>query len=162
MYRRSLFHISVLICNLLFLTSAFAQSDKSSVDRGRYLITIAGCNDCHTAGYPESGGKVPEFQWLKGSPIGYQGTWGTTYPANLRLSVANMSEEQFIARSRSELMPPMPWFNLVAMSDQDLKAMYAYIKSLGEPGEEVPAYVPPDIAPVTPYIVFVPQQPARH
>lgn len=86
MYRRSLFHISVLICNLLFLTSAFAQSDKSSVDRGRYLITIAGCNDCHTAGYPESGGKVPEFQWLKGSPIGYQGPWGTTYPANLRLS----------------------------------------------------------------------------
>ncbi len=162
MYRRSLFHISVLICNVLFLSSAFAQSDREDVDKGRYLITIAGCNDCHTAEYPESGGKVPESQWLKGSSIGYQGPWGTTYPANLRLSVANMSEEQFIARSRSEMLPPMPWFNLLAMSDDDLRAIYRYINNLGEPGGAAPAYVPPDIAPVTPYIVFVPQQPARH
>ena len=158
MYRRSLFHISVLICNLLFLTSAFAQSDQSSVDRGRYLITIAGCNDCHTAGYPESGGKVPESQWLRGSPIGYQGPWGTTYPANLRLSVANMSEEQFIARSKSELMPPMPWFNLVAMSEQNLKAMYGYIKSLGGRERRCQRM----FLLTTPYIGFVPQQPARH
>ncbi len=157
MYRRSLFHICVLICNLLFLTSAFAQSEQSSVDKGRYLITIAGCNDCHTAGYPESGGKVPESQWLKGSPIGYQGPWGTTYPANLRLSVANMNEEQFIARSRSELLPPMPWFNLRAMSEDDLRAIYRYISSLGELGEAMPAYMPPGTVPDSPYIVFVPQ-----
>lgn len=162
MYRRSLFHISVIICNLLFLSSAFAQSDLETVDKGRYLVTIAGCNDCHTAGYPESGGKTPESQWLKGSPIGYQGPWGTTYPANLRLSAANMNEEQFIARSRSELLPPMPWFNLLAMTDDDLKAIYRYIKSLGEPGEAVPAYVPPGVSPTTPFILFVPQQPASH
>ena len=158
MYRRSLFHISVIICNVLFLSSAFAQADQGVVDKGRYLITIAGCNDCHTAGYPESGGNVPEAQWLKGSSIGYQGPWGTTYPANLRLSAASMSEEQFIARSRAELLPPMPWFNLLEMSDGDLKAIYRYIKSLGEVGEAAPAYVPPGVAPTTPYIVFVPQQ----
>ena len=34
--------------------------------RGRYLIQVGGCNDCHTPAYPEKGGKVPEAQWLTG------------------------------------------------------------------------------------------------
>lgn len=162
MYRRSFICLSFIMFNLLVLSSAFAQSDKASIDMGRYLITIAGCNDCHTAGYPESNGNVPETQWLKGSPVGYQGPWGTTFPANLRLSVANMSKEQFIARAKSELLPPMPWFNLRAMSDDDLKAIYIYIKSLGEPGEAMPAYLPPGEVPSTPFIVFVPQEATKN
>ncbi|MEJ2396973.1 MAG: cytochrome C, partial [Gammaproteobacteria bacterium] len=34
--------------------------DKKLLERGRYLVRIGGCNDCHTAGYAESGGKTPE------------------------------------------------------------------------------------------------------
>tara|TARA_R100001377_G_C3191751_1_gene110895 strand:+ start:496 stop:702 length:207 start_codon:yes stop_codon:yes gene_type:complete len=68
-----------------------------------------------------------------------------------------MNEEQFIARSRSELLPPMPWFNLRAMSEDDLRAIYRYISSLGELGEAMPAYMPPGTVPDSPYIVFVPQ-----
>lgn len=162
MYRRPLIYISFIILNVLFLTSTFAHSDEQGVQRGRYLVTIGGCNDCHTAGYPESNGAVAESQWLKGSAIGYQGPWGTSYPANLRLSAASMSAEQFIARSKSELLPPMPWFNLRAMADEDLRAIYHYIKSLGAPGEAAPRYLPPGQVPDTPYIVFVPQLAAKH
>ena len=66
-----------LIIGTLFLAAmsaqyAFAQApktaDSKSLDRGRYLVKIAGCNDCHTPGYAEIAGKVPEDQWLTGDP----------------------------------------------------------------------------------------------
>ena len=80
-----------------------AQPDTAaSIARGRYLVHISGCNDCHTPGYPESGGKAPEADWLVGSAVGFQGPWGTTYPANLRLVVDRMTEAQFVARARSD------------------------------------------------------------
>lgn len=34
--------------------------DMKQVERGRYLLKIAGCNDCHTPGYLMAEGKVPE------------------------------------------------------------------------------------------------------
>ena len=47
---------------------------------------VASCNDCHTPGYMQKGGAVPVGEWLTGTPVGYQGPWGTTYAANLRLT----------------------------------------------------------------------------
>jgi mono/diheme cytochrome c family protein len=122
--------------------------------RGRYLVEIAGCNDCHTAGYALAAGKIPETEWLKGDALGWRGPWGTTYAPNLRLSVTDKSAEEFIALSRSPLRPPMPFFNLRTMTDADVKAIYAYLKHLGPAGEPAPAYVPPDKTPAGPYILF--------
>jgi mono/diheme cytochrome c family protein len=122
--------------------------------RGKYLVQIAGCNDCHTAGYAQSGGKVEESQWLLGDGLGWRGPWGTTYASNLRLAVKDMTAEQFMTRARSPLRPPMPWFNLVVMRDGDVKAIYAYLKHLGPAGEPAPAYLPPDQAPSGPFIAF--------
>ena len=51
----------------------------------------------------------------------------------------------------------MPWFNLRAMSDGDLSAIYAYLRSLGGSGESTPAYVPPGEHVATPYIDFAPK-----
>jgi len=127
-----------------------------AVARGRYLVTISGCNDCHTDGYLQNGGKVPETEWLKGTAVGYQGPWGTTYAANLRLVIGKMSEAQWVAHARKERLPPMPWFNLARMTDDDLKAVYAYVRSLGPAGVATPAYVAPGGKVNTPYFVFVP------
>ena len=57
-------------------------------------------------------------------------------------------------RARSELRPPMPWFNLRDMSDRDLRAIYGYLKHLGPAGESAPAYVPPDKEPTPPFVQF--------
>jgi mono/diheme cytochrome c family protein len=133
----------------------------ASVARGKYLVTIGGCNDCHTPGYPESGGTTPERDWLTGSPVGYQGPWGTTYASNLRMVIGSMNESEWIAHARKERLPPMPWFNLAKMTDQDLKAMYAYVRSLGSAGAAAPAYVAPGGKVTTPYIVFVPRTDAK-
>jgi LysM repeat protein/mono/diheme cytochrome c family protein len=97
-------------------------AQQNMIDRGRYLMKIAGCNDCHTAGYAPSGGNVPEAQWLTGDALGWSGPWGTTYAANLRLVVAGMSEEDWVRRARSaQYRPPMPWFALRDMSEADLR-----------------------------------------
>jgi mono/diheme cytochrome c family protein len=138
------------------VTSANA-TDASQVARGKYLITIGGCNDCHTAGFMEQGLKIPEQDWLKGSTVGFQGPWGTTYPANLRLVMNSMTESQWLEHARKERMPPMPAYVLQQMKADDLKAIYAYVRSLGEPGIAAPAYVAPGGKVSTPYFVFVPQ-----
>ena len=139
-----------------------ATAGESVVERGRYLVTVSGCNDCHTAGYLQSNGTVPESEWLTGAAIGYQGPWGTTYAANLRLVVARLSEAQWLVHARQERLPPMPWFNLERMTDADLKAIYAYVRSLGAPGNPVPAYVAPGGKVGTPYFVFVPVTDPKH
>ena len=141
-------------------------SAESDIDAGRYLVKIGGCNDCHTPGYVEglmmTGQAMPESDWLKGGDVGFSGPWGVSYPANLRLSVQNMSEEQFLELSRAgKGRPPMPWPSLQAMSDRDLKAIYAYILSLGPAGETAPAALSPGVTPDRPHIPFVPQIPAK-
>lgn len=134
-------------------------TQKSSIDRGRYLVKIGGCNDCHTPGYAEASGNLPEADWLVGVPIGYQGPWGTTYASNLRLAFDQMSEAQWMARARAPLRPPMPWFGLRDMSSADLRALYRYVRSLGPKGEPTPAFAGPGQPVNTPYFVFVPQNP---
>ena len=124
-------------------------------DRGRYLVIIGGCNDCHTPNYAPSGGKVDEKEWLVGDTLGWRGPWGTTYPVNLRQYMQNIGEKEWVAKAKKlETRPPMPWFNLNQMTDNDLRAIHRYIRSLGPAGEAAPAYVPPTQEPKPPYITF--------
>lgn len=151
----------VLVAGLAGPVQAGQGEDASKlgreVARGRYLVAISGCNDCHTPGYMESGGKVAEAAWLTGSSVGFSGPWGTTYPTNLRLAVQAMSEATWLKLVRAEMRPPMPWFSLHHMSDADLRAMYRYIRNLGPAGAPAPAYVPPGQAVTTPYFDFTPK-----
>lgn len=130
-------------------------ADDASVKRGRYLVHIAGCNDCHTPAYGMRDGKVPESEWLTGDALGWRGPWGTTYAPNLRLTMSEMTEEQWVRKAKSlATRPPMPWFNVRAMSTADLRAIYRYVRYLGPAGKPAPAYVPPDRVPPKPYAQF--------
>jgi mono/diheme cytochrome c family protein len=130
-------------------------NDAPVIERGKYLARVSGCNDCHTPGYMQTDGKVATEKWLTGSSVGFQGPWGTTYPANLRLYLHDLSEAQWLARARQPMRPPMPWFNLRDMSDSDLVALYRFIRSLGPAGEAAPVAVGPGESVATPYIEFV-------
>ncbi len=48
----------------------------------------------------------------------------------------------------------MPWFNLRDMTDNDVKAIYAYLKHLGPAGQPAPAFVPPGQTPAGPFVRF--------
>ena len=134
--------------------------DAATIERGRYLMKTAGCNDCHTPGYAATGGAVEEKQWLTGDVVGWQGAWGTTYPINLRLFMQNLTAEQWLKVARTPARPPMPWFALRDMTDQDLLAVYHYVRSLGAAGSAAPAYVPPGTPTKGPVVQFPASPPA--
>jgi mono/diheme cytochrome c family protein len=139
-------------------------SAASQIEAGRYLVKLGGCNDCHTPGYVETammtGKLMPEADWLTGADVGFAGAWGVSYPANLRLSFQNWTEEEFLELAhKGQGRPPMPWPSLQAMSDPDLKAMYAFIRSLGPKGEMMPAALSPGVEPDRPYFRFEPTMP---
>jgi mono/diheme cytochrome c family protein len=129
------------------------------VARGRYLAQVAGCNDCHTPGYPQSDGHVPEKGWLVGSEVGFSGPWGVSYASNLRLLAQKMSAAEWRVHARTPRRPPMPWFALRDMSDADVDAIYAFLRHLGPAGVPAPAAVAPGQPIPTAHIPFVPQPP---
>jgi mono/diheme cytochrome c family protein len=145
----------VALATALWLVSsvagpASAAEPDPQVARGRYLVQIAGCNDCHTPGYMESGGVVDEKLWLTGSTVGWHGPWGTTYPPNLRLVAERLTEAQWIKQTRIEWRPPMPWYALRDMTDQDVAAIYRYLRHLGPAGKAAPTALPPGQVPPQP------------
>jgi mono/diheme cytochrome c family protein len=141
-----------------------ALGDGELLARGEYLTKIAGCNDCHTPGYAETGGEVAKAQWLVGSPVGWNGPWGTTYPANLRLKLQEMDETAWLKYSAElHTRPPMPDFAVRTMTETDRIALYRFIRSLGPAGQPAPAYLPPGQSPQAPYVhgVLPPPTPAQ-
>lgn len=130
--------------------------DAELLARGEYIVRVGGCNDCHTAGYAERQGNIDKAQWLTGSPLGYKGPWGTTYAANLRLKLAEMDETQWLAYSANlRTRPLMPDFALRGMREDDRRALYRFVRSLGPAGMPAPAYIPPGQEPAPPYLDLV-------
>lgn len=162
---------NMLLVSLPFLLAACqptpvpeAVAAAPAVDwlaKGEYLVKVGGCNDCHTDGYGPSGGKVPQQEWLTGSVQGFLGPWGTTYPSNLRLSVAKMSETEWLAYSATfHTRPPMPDFTIRDLPEDDRRALYRFIASLGPKVQVAPAYLPPGQQPPAPYFQLVLPAPA--
>src|SRR4051794_12451526 len=131
-----------------------ASASLNAQDRGKYMLIVGGCNDCHTAGFAARGGDVPEREWLKGGGnLGFNGPGGTTDASNLRLTLAKMTEAQWTRYAKElKTRPPMPWFNLNQWTDADLRAFYKYVRGLGPPGEAAPSFLPPETAPKPPYV----------
>lgn len=84
------------------------------------------------------------------------GPWGTSYAANITsdgTGIGNWTEEQFfraIREGKSKglannrmLLPPMPWPNYARLSDEDLRAIFAYLKSTTPVRNIVPQPAPP-------------------
>jgi len=64
-----------------------------------------------------------------------------------------MTEEQWVAYIKTfKPRPPMPWWSMKETTEQDLRAMYQYVKSLGPAGQPAQPYLTPDKEPKQPYI----------
>ena len=98
--------------------------------------------------------------WVLGSPdlMAWVGPWGISYAANLtpddQTGTGLWTADVFIKAMRTgkhmgegrPILPPMPWEFVGAMSDDDLKAVFAYLKSLPPIRNMVPQPVaPPDV-----------------
>jgi mono/diheme cytochrome c family protein len=148
------FGTSVIACGALTRGASASGADaKAALVRGRYLVVYGNCNECHTPGWRESDGKLPQAQWLTGNRIGFRGDWGTSYPVNLRLEFQALAEDQWILAVRTRGgHPPMTCHDLRVLDATDRHAIYAFIKSLGPAGVPAPAAIPPWREPTTRYI----------
>ncbi len=87
----------------------------------------------------------------------WSGPWGVSFAANLtpdkETGLGEWSEQTFIHSLRTgkhqgqpngrDILPPMPWFNFKGATDDDLKAMWAYLRSIPAVKNQVPLPVPP-------------------
>lgn len=148
----SLFRLTLATCLAGFC--ALAQGEPS-IERGRYLVQVSGCNDCHTAGYSMAPYQVPERTWLQGDSLGWSGPWGTTYASNLRLLLPLLGEAQWLALARkANYRPPMPNQSLHLMEEDDLRSIYRFVVALGPAGNPAPTALPPGQAALTPVVQF--------
>src|SRR3954471_11049673 len=146
---------------------ASAVYSDTLVKRGSYLVSIAGCDDCHSPKkFGPQGPEVDMDRRLSGFPANRNfpkfdtnavrkglitfnedltsasGPWGVSFSANLtsdQTGLGNWTEERFFKAIREGmfkgldggrgLLPPMPWQNFKQMTDEDLKAIFAFLKS---------------------------------
>jgi hypothetical protein len=116
----------------------------------------------HPAGSPLSPvdkNALQPGQWMQMSPhiTAFVGPWGISYAANLTpdsaTGIGAWSEDVFIKTIRTgkhlgikegrPILPPMPWYNVAKLTNDDLRAVYAYLRSLPPVSNQVPVPVPP-------------------
>ncbi len=181
---------TAVVCIVAFVLLAQASSsaqqksaeDKKLIQRGEYLVTLGGCNDCHTpkkmgphgpvldesrllSGQPAHE-PIPEIpqgvlapdKWMavtNGHLAAWAGPWGVSFARNLTPDVetglGSWTEAMFIKTLRTgkqmgegrPILPPMPWENFAKLTDADLKAIFAYLKSLPPVRNSVHDPIPP-------------------
>lgn len=147
----------------------------AQVAQGGHLVTIGGCDDCHTpkvfdpaagmpvpdmarrlAGHPEgapdplSGLKVGDMLVVGPTFTSFRSGFGVAYAANLTPDLETGSggwtEETFMTAMRTgrhlgngrPILPPMPFSSLARATDDELRAMFAFFRSLPPVHNKVP------------------------
>jgi hypothetical protein len=107
------------------MPSSQLLAEEVSVERGLYVSIIGGCHFCHTEGYREAEGKIDPERALKGSSVGWRGPWGTTFAVNLREVAKWSSEDKWVDHLKNSIsLPPMPWYQVQAMAESDMRSLY--------------------------------------
>ena len=115
------------------VTEPVPEPDVSTpAKRGAYLVKMATCTDCHTPRDPRFN-PIPGMEMAGGNPM------GEVYSANLTPEASGIGyydEALFIQTMRTGsvrgrvLNPFMPWWLFRNMTDDDLRAMFAYLRTL--------------------------------
>jgi hypothetical protein len=125
------------------------------IERGRQMVLTMGCNYCHTPDFMIKKSNIPEEDWLTGNTLGFRGPHGTVYPTNLRLLLNDMTEEDWLLLARQMRKDsPMDWVMLSEAVDQDLRAIYKFVKYLGPKGTPALSRVPAGVLPTTQYVDY--------
>ena len=158
------------------------DAHAAAVQRGKYLVSVLACTDCHTpkkmgpngpepdmtrflSGYVEENLPAPppsSGPWMvhtNGQLTAWAGPWGISYTKNLtpdeNTGIGSWSEETFMKAIRTgkhmgvsrPILPPMPWDVYRNLTDEDLKAVYAYLRTIPAIHNPQPDPTPPPAAP---------------
>jgi mono/diheme cytochrome c family protein len=151
---------------VLTLLTAPAFAGDSQIERGKYLVAISGCNDCHTPGY--FFGKPDFSHGLSGSDVGFAvpgvgAVVGRNLTPDPETGLGNWTPEQIVTAFTTgvrpdgrKLSPIMPYMELANLTNDDAFAIAAYLKSLPPVKHAVPGPFGPKDVPSTPVFVIVP------
>ena len=147
------------------------KAGDPQVERGRYLVTLGVCHDCHTpkgadgrpqmdrlmSGHPEDAPPAPAIPGVITACLTatcFTGPWGTSFARNLTpdsaTGIGTWTAAYFIKVLRTgmrgngaPLRPLMPWEWYRQLTDDDLQAIFAYLRTLPPISNAVPEDLPP-------------------
>ncbi|HEX4365952.1 MAG TPA: cytochrome c [Rhodopila sp.] len=143
-----------------------AQAASPQIERGKYLVEIMGCTDCHTPGHFL--GHPDETRYLGGSDVGFAiPGLGVFVGPNLtpdETGLGKWTARQIVtAITKGErpdgriLAPSMPWRGFSALTQSDAMAIAAFLKTVPPVKNKVPGPFGPND---TPTVFVMSVQPA--
>lgn len=153
--------LAALVAGAVLVSSSPLEASDAHLARGEYLVTISGCNDCHTPGY--FFGKPDAERFLGGSDVGFEipgvGVFvGRNLTPDKQTGIGNWTIEQIVAALQSgvrpdgrKLAPIMPYHAFAKLTKEDVTAIASYLKTIKPvqhavpgpfgPGEKVTTFV---------------------
>jgi mono/diheme cytochrome c family protein len=157
----SILPLAAAVVAAIFFNPQTAGAQNAQVARGKYLVTIMSCTDCHTPGY--FFGKPDNDRLLGGSEVGFEVPGlGVFYGRNLtpdkETGIGAWTDGQIATALTTgkrpdgrELAPIMPWRAYASLTREDTLAIIAFLRSLKPvsnkvagpfgPGEKVTGFV---------------------
>jgi len=136
------------------LAEPVPETDLSDpVKRGAFLVDAAACADCHTPA--KNGQPLPGMAFAGGRL--FEGPWGRVASANITPAPSGIpyyDQDQFVNALRTgyvgarQLNPIMPWATFRNMTDEDLRAIFAYLKTVPPVSHRVDNTEPATLCPV--------------
>jgi mono/diheme cytochrome c family protein len=144
-------------CDVSTQTGTAKSAAPDPIERGRYLVTVMACTDCHTPGYLLG---MPDMaRFLGGSQVGFEiPGLGVFHPPNLtpdpETGLGNWTEAQIVTAltmgvrpDGRQLAPAMPWMHYASLAAEDAMAIAVYLKSLPAVVNKVPGPFGPNEMP---------------
>jgi mono/diheme cytochrome c family protein len=157
----------LVVASMCALSAVAAAPRDPPASRGRYLIEMAGCGHCHTPGHFL--GKEDLTRELAGGDVGFEvpgaGTFiGPNLTPDRETGLGGWTDQQVERAIRNGvrpdgrmLSPVMPWANFTIMSDADLAAIIAYLRTLRPVSRKVPGpFAPGTVPEVAAWRMYVP------
>jgi mono/diheme cytochrome c family protein len=134
--------------SVIALSSFAAIAEDSQIMRGKYLVTLSGCNDCHTPGYFFGNPDMSRF--LGGSDVGFeipgQGVFvGSNITPDKKTGIGGWTREQIVKAIQGGerpdgriLAPIMPWHAFATFTADDAMAIAAFLQTLNPVSNQTP------------------------
>ena len=142
MFRTSVYGLLATVACIVIASTLVSgtKAAESQIERGKYLVSVISCNDCHTPGALHG---QPDMQrFLGGSDVGFaipgQGVFvGRNLTPDKETGLGSWTTQQIVTALTTGkrpdgriLAPVMPWMSFSHLSKNDATAIAAYLKSL--------------------------------
>jgi hypothetical protein len=138
-------------------TPAKEIEKSNTIEYGKYLVTLSSCSDCHTPS--DKGEPLPGMYLAGGQEFNFPGgiIRSLNITPDIETGIGALTKEDFIARFmfyeseeahnvpvnfEKDFNTPMPWLMYAGMTDEDLGAIYDYLRTVTSVKNRVERWTP--------------------